>query len=124
MCLAEQVVAHTRHGYFLMPGRVELQLGVTTALTGERRIGRDGEDGCGGFHVWDTAEAALAAAVTAHVSTPRALLRVFVGGAQLPATHISLAEATQEGCKRCFPMITPVSVVARGRAFNRLLPVQ
>ena len=96
---------------------VQLRLGATATIAGERRAGRDGEQGSGGFFVWETAEAALAAAVALHgqhFATPCALLCVFVGGRRLPVPHISLAEATQEGGKRCYPMITPISVNGRG----------
>ena len=65
-----QVVVHTRYGYCLMTSttgaEVQLRLGATATLEGERRIGRDGEQGSGGFFVWETAEAALAAAVALH----------------------------------------------------------
>ncbi len=62
-------------------------------------------------------EAALADAVVLHGQhfvTPCALLCVLVGGRRRPVPHISLAEATQEVGKRCYPMITPISVAGRG----------
>uniref|UniRef100_A0A7S0ITI3 Uncharacterized protein n=1 Tax=Calcidiscus leptoporus TaxID=127549 RepID=A0A7S0ITI3_9EUKA len=115
------VVAAVRKGCFVLlsDGMTQLLPGRTTSLPGERAAGRDGEAGSGGYFVWRSAAAALAASVPPSsrvLEAPRALLRVYVGG-----TPRRLPQALPYNDGRlCFPVITPVSVVAQGRQLLEL----
>jgi hypothetical protein len=72
-----------RPGFYSLDGRIEFRLGQTNTIEGERAVGRSGEEGSGGFFVWPSVQAALAATfspATRLFEAPRALLRVYSGG--------------------------------------------
>lgn len=119
-----KVVAHLqqaelglRPGFYSLDGRLEYRLGQTSTIEGERAVGRRGEEGSGGFFVWRSVQEALAATFSPGArlfEAPRALLRVYCGGAERALPADARFAALVDG-RQCFPLVTPVSVVAKGR---------
>jgi hypothetical protein len=128
-CTYYKVVVHLRRaefglrpGFYSLDGRVEFRLGQTNTLEGERTVGGSGEEGSGGFFVWPSVQAALAATfspATRLFEAPRALLRVYSGGLlrALPADS-RFSALVDDRC--CSPLITPVGVVASGQTLLTL----
>ena len=124
-----KIVAHLstsdyglRPGFYSMDGRIEFRLGQTTSIDGERAVGGSGEEGSGGFFVWPSVDGALSATLSPAArlfEAPRALLRVYAGGTAraLPA-HARFGKLVDS--RRCFSLVTPVSIVARGRSLLAL----
>lgn len=124
-----KIVVHLRHaefglrpGFYSLDGRIEFRLGQTTTIEGERAVGGSGEEGSGGFFVWPSVQTALAATfspATRLFEAPRALLRVYSGGmARALPVDSRFSALVDERC--CFPLVTPVSVVASGQTLLRL----
>ena len=100
------------------------QLGRTECCARLRCGSPGGEEGSGGFYVYPTPQAALGAITPSSsrlLHAPRALLRCYVGG-------VALRQPRSPGCgagRLCFPLITPVEVLAHGDAllalYRRLL---
>ena len=91
------------------------QIGRTECCAALRSGNSGGEEGSGGFYVWPTPEAALSArwpSASRHLDAPRALLRCYVGGVALP--HHALPHSPGCDGRLCFPVITPVEVLAHG----------
>ena len=98
------------------------QIGRTECCAALRSDNHGGEEGSGGFYVWPTPEAALSArwpSASRHLDAPRALLRCYVGGTAMP--HHALPHSLGCDGRLCFPVLTPVEVLAQGDTLLALL---